>query len=50
MKAIAILVLCSALPVLASEPFTGTWREDPTKAKRSRKPVEMDLKDGFIDA
>lgn len=46
MKALSILLLLSALPVLAAEPFTGTWKLDMATAKFSQKPFKFELKDG----
>ena len=46
MKALSILLLLSALPVLAAEPFTGTWKMDMATAKFSQKPFKLELKDG----
>ena len=45
MKQVAILLLY-ALPVLAAEPFTGTWKFDSSKAKFSQKPDKAELANG----
>lgn len=46
MKLLSILLLCCALPVLAEEPFTGTWKIDLGNTKLSQKPIKYELKDG----
>jgi hypothetical protein len=45
MKLLASLLLC-ALPMLAAEPFTGTWKFDASKAKFSQKPDKIELAKG----
>ena len=38
MKLLCAALLFGALPMLAAEPFTGTWKEDITTRKVSGKP------------
>lgn len=40
------LLLCCALPMLAAEPFTGTWKVDLSKARFSPKPDKLELANG----
>src|SRR5947209_4401127 len=45
MKLLGSLWLC-VLPMLAAEPFTGTWKFDTSKAKLSQKPDKIELANG----
>jgi len=46
MKLFCAVLLCSALPMLAAQPFTGTWKEDITTVKHSGKPSKVELSNG----
>jgi hypothetical protein len=46
MRLLGTLLLCGALPMLAAEPFTGTWKLDVSKAKFSQKPDKIELANG----
>ena len=46
MKLLGTILLCGALPMLAAEPFTGTWKIDVSKAKFSQKPEKVELANG----
>ena len=47
MRLLSSVLLFSALPVMATEPFTGTWKVDMSKAKVSQaKPEKMELANG----
>jgi hypothetical protein len=41
-------LLCSALPVLAAQPFTGTWKLDTTTARGSGTPTKHELTNGMF--
>jgi hypothetical protein len=41
------LLLWTALPMLAAEPFTGTWKIDLPKSKMSTKPRKLELANGI---
>jgi len=46
MRLLWSLLFCGALPMLAAEPFTGTWKIDVSKAKFSQKPDKIELANG----
>jgi len=46
MKTLTLLLLSGALPLLAAEPFTGTWKVNLADAKFSQKPDKIELKNG----
>lgn len=46
MKLFCAVLVCSALPILAAQPFTGTWKVDVTSAKWSGKPSNFELANG----
>jgi hypothetical protein len=46
MKFLFGVLLFSALPALAAEPFTGTWKIDVASAKFSQKPAKYELANG----
>lgn len=47
MKLLGSLLLCSALPMLAAEPLTGTWKIDVSKARFSTKPSKIEVGNGM---
>jgi len=46
MKLLCAVLLCSALPMAAAEPFTGIWKEDLTTLRFSGKPQKIELSQG----
>jgi hypothetical protein len=46
MKLLWPFLLCGALPIMAAEPFTGTWKIDVSKAQFSKKPDKRELANG----
>ena len=46
MKLLCAALVCSALPMMAAQPFTGTWKVDVSSAKWSGKPTEVELANG----
>lgn len=46
MRLLCVVLLFSALPALAAEPFTGTWKLDVASAKFSQKPTRIELANG----
>jgi hypothetical protein len=46
MKLLCAVLVCSALPMMAAQPFTGTWKVDVTTAKWSGKPSTYELANG----
>jgi hypothetical protein len=46
MRILCVALLLGALPALAAEPFTGTWKLDVASAKFSQKPGRYEIANG----
>ena len=46
MKLLWTVLLCSAVPAMAAEPFTGIWKMDASTLRFSNKPIRYELANG----